>query len=348
MKKALVLLTAFLLLFTLVSCSSGEAVPDGMQLGYSDNEMGYKFYVPSGWIISNTGNIRAAYASRLDTSSISFAKVELSDEQADNEAYFFGTYFSESLAEFPSEPEITLNGEIALFGKKDYEADKAIKYIFNYEYASHKFTTMQILIKKSENYFIFTYTALNEARNDEETYYAFHLEEIQKCIEEFMFTEPSASVGDETVYEKDADGYLLYSDSSLAGFSLYVSPDFSLDYASAIVSATHKDGSNVTMTRATAAGVTVDKYWETRQTELAAIVSELTVIRENAECRFGNATKKFCYEYSFTYNGKQFKVYQVLAVYGMDGYVFTYTAESQNYDAHINAVMKITDKVVLK
>jgi hypothetical protein len=235
-----------------------------------------------------------------------------------------------------------------IFGKKDYTAEQAVKYVFSHEYDNHKFTSMQILMKANGRYYIFTYTSMDELRGDTETYYAFHLKEAQRCIEEFQFFIPKGEEIAPPEYEKDAEGYLLYSDESFAGFSLYMPESFTLDYASAIVSATHEDGSNVTMTKVTAAGVAVNKYWERRKTELSAIVTDLSVISENAECEFGNATNKFKYEYTFNYNGKTYRVYQVLAVYGTNGYVFTYTAKAGNYDLHLQEIMKITDKVVLK
>jgi hypothetical protein len=351
MKKLVILLVFVLTALALVSCG-GEATPDGMQICYANASEGYNFYVPDGWVISNTNNIRSAYASRIDTSSVSFAEVKPEKPEALGitlEDYFFGSYFEEQKSEFPSEPEITVHGENANFGKKDYRADKAIKYIFNHEYDNHKFTTMQILVSANSRYYIFTYTALNEERSEGETYYSFHLAEIQKCIEEFMFIEIEASEDDVPDYESDSDGFLLYSDSSLAGFSLYVSPDFALDYSSAIVSATHEDGSNITMTEATSTGGTAKQYWEMRKAELSAIVSELTVIKEDSECTFGNRNKySFEYEYTYRYNGKTFHVYQVLAVHGMNGYVFTYTANEENYGIHIDKINSVCDKVVFK
>lgn len=355
MKKILLLLVCLITVFSLASCDT-ESTPDGMQLCWGGSDVGYNFYVPDGWVLSNTGNIHASYASRIDISSVSFAEVKISEPEIlpeqmgaySPDLYFFEFYFKEQLKEFPSAPEITVNGENTVFGKKDYTAERAIKYIFNHEYDNHKFTTMQILLKANSKYYIFTYTSMNEERSEGETYYAFHLTEVRKCIDEFMFLENAATEKAEIEYEKDGDGFLLYSDKSLSGFELYVSPDFSLDYQSAIVSATHADGSNITMTKVTAAGVAVNEYWERRQTELSAIVSDITVIAENEPCEFGNAQKMFSYEYTFKYNGKTFHVYQVLAVYGMNGYVFTYTATEANYLTHIDKINDSCDKVILK
>ena len=201
---------------------------------------------------------------------------------------------------------------------------------------------------------LFTYTAVNEPRTDEETYYEFHLDEVQKCIEEFIFESPTASDTPKTEYIKDEDGYLLYSDSKLSGFDLYVHPDFELDYASAIVSATHKDGSNVNMTETNMSNVYVNEYWKNKKAELSAIVTDIKTIKENEPASFGNITKMstfeyaYAYEYTFRYNGKDFHVYQVLCAKGLNGYVFTYTAREEVYAEHIDEIMTIIDKAVIK
>ena len=67
---------------------------------------------------------------------------------------------------------------------------------------------------------------------------------------------------------------------------------------------------------------------------------------------FGNADAANAYEYTFTYNGSEYHVYQVIAVEGWTlsyrGYVFTYTAKEANYSLHIDDVMKTIEKVDFK
>jgi hypothetical protein len=67
---------------------------------------------------------------------------------------------------------------------------------------------------------------------------------------------------------------------------------------------------------------------------------------------FGNADAANAYEYTFTYNGSDYRVYQVIAVEGWTlsyrGYVFTYTAKADNYSAHIDDIMKTIKKVDFK
>lgn len=352
MKKTALIFLAVITLLAFTACKKSD-VPDGMQLIYGSKSDGYYFYAPEEWTVSNVGNIKAAYASRVDATSMSFAEVfpEPKDE-TDKETYFFTKYFEDSLAEFPTPPTVTVNAENTVFGKEGESADKAVRYAYNYEYSGRKFGFMQILIKEGERYFIFTYTALLENRTEGKTYYEFYSEKLSKVIESFRFTEALQN-DSETNYKEDTDGYILISDSSLSGFDFYVPKDFTPDYSSAIVSATHTDGSNVSLTEATATGVVINEYWENRKNELSAIITgEVNEISVNEKTALGNANSAFAYEYTFVYNGETYHTYQILAIEGpllmQKGYVFTYTAKESNYSEHIDDITKIIEKVNFK
>lgn len=353
MKKTGILLLIIVSLFALFSCSDSD-LPEGMQLVYGSDGDGYFFYAPEEWTVSNVGEIKSAYASRIDVSSVSFAEVTASipmPEGINKASYFFGDYFTDSLKEFPVAPTVTINAENTVFGCEGFTADKAIKYAFNYEYSGHKFGFMQILIQKGERFFILTYTAALDIKSGDKTYYDYYAEKVQNVINNFKFVERSSS-DNKTEYKKDTDGYILISDSDLSGFELYVPETFAPDYSSAIVSATHADGSNVTVTEATSVGVKVSDYWEIRKKELSAIVSDIVEIEVGKPLEFGNANYAFSYEYTFVYNGEKYHVYQVFAVEGpmlfQKGYAFTYTAKEENYSAHKQEIENIIKKVDFK
>lgn len=354
----LILITAISII-SLSSCG-GSDTPSGMQLVYGGETAGYCFYAPEEWTVSNTGEIKSAYVSRVDTTSVSFAEVLpekfLPITEIKAEDYFFNSYFNDSLSEFPASSKITVtvNGENTVFGKVGEEADRAVKYAYNYEYAEHKFGFMQILIKEGDRYFIFTYCALLEEKKDGKTYYDYYLEDkVLPIIENFRFTEKTGDNA-EKVYKKDKDGFILISEAKLAGFNLYVPETFVPDYSSAIVSATHSDGSNINMSEATMTGnnVTVADYWNFRKQELAAIVTNLTEIKINEPVKLGNADAAFSYEYTFVYNGETYHVYQIYAIEGplllQEGYVFTYTAKNENFGLHFEDVKSVVGKVDFK
>ena len=124
MKK--LLLTAILLLaaISLFGCS-GEELPEGMQLVNGGVDKGYYFYAPEEWTVSNVAAIDAAYASKTDNSSVTFAEIDKSTfplaEGESAKDYFFNKYFEDSLKEYPDSitPKITVNGQV-LEGE-DYE-----------------------------------------------------------------------------------------------------------------------------------------------------------------------------------------------------------------------------------
>ncbi len=359
----LAMATASLIMFS--SCSDGSDIPEGMQLVFGSEADGYYFYAPEEWTVSNIGEIKSAYASRVDSTSVSFAEVfpEADVTGADKEEYFFNSYFNDSLEEFPDsmKPTVTLNGEATVFGKESEAADKAVKYTYNYEYSDNTFGFMQILIKEKNRYFVFTFCALLEQRTDGKTYYDYYLEKLQKVIEEFRFVETTEEK-EKTEYKKDSDGFILISDKKLAGFELYVPETFIPDYSSAIVSATHSDGSNINITEATGTGEQPSEYIMRRFAEIEKVTGSKVICdkanySENGETtdvthelvQFGNAKAGYAYEYKYTYNGSTYHIYQVLAIDGFgifyDGYVFTYTAKDANYPLHTDEIKSIIQKV---
>ncbi len=357
MKKLGIVFLLLFTIFSLASCGDGVDVPEGMQLVYGSEHDGYYFFAPEEWTVSNVGGIKSAYVSTLDITSVSFAEVDpakMNKGEKDTESYFFEDYFNDSLSEFPSAPKDLEGPSNYIFGKENESADKACAYTYSYEYSGHNFGFLQILIENDEKYYVFTYTALLESRNGGATYYDHYFEEkLIGIIESFRFvdTVSSGDASENPEYKKDEDGYLLISDPGLADFELYVPEEFMLDYASAIVSATHNDGSNITMSKATATGIDIEAYWKARKEELSAVVKNLTVIKDihrDQTVQMGNASYAFECEYTYEYNGSTYHVYQILCVdksFLGNGYVFTYTASEENYEKHLPEIIKVVNKV---
>lgn len=370
MKKLYLALILILATLLLASCGEAEA-PEGMQLVYGSDEDGYYFYSPANWNISNLDGIKAAYVSKINITSVSFSEVAVTPPDGVNATdYFFTDYFNDSLSEFPTEPTITKNAEDTVFGAEGAKADKAIRYEYNYEYEGHTFGFVQILMTKHGSYYIFTYTSTFDKYDEEKTYYETYLDKLDMVINNFKFVEKKgAESEDNTVYEKDADGYILVSDEELCGFKLYVTEDFKVDYSSAAVSVSLTDGSNIMITETSPANLYIDEYWAQRKEELSKIVTSLTVISEiptervkegepgyeeykaavlNSACSLGNAVSAYLCEYTYEYNGSTYHVYQIFAVdssFMGSGYTFTYTAKEENFKNHLDTVKKIISKV---
>jgi hypothetical protein len=312
------------------------------------------------------GEVKAAYISSINDTSVSFAEIKITDRD-DPKVYFFGDYFEDSLSEFPSEPTILVNGDAATFGQGDFAADSAQKYIYNYthreavykddgtvEYKEIKFSFMQILISHGDRFFIFTYSGRDNAEeNGGKSNYESYLEKAQSVIDNFRFVKVTdeSDVEENKELTKDEDGFILVSDKVLSGFDFYAPEDFTSKISSAIVSVAHEDGSSVSMSRATGTGVSAKLYWAKRKADLEAICQSVTEIEIEKEATIGNASSplygSWCwsYEYEYVYHGTAYRVYQILAIDGQNGYVFTYTARSDLYEAHIDAVQKMISKV---
>ena len=337
MKKTALLALVFTLLLFLVSCNGNDGAPDGMQLVRGGNDVGYYFYAPEEWTVANNGEISAAYTSKLDVTSMTFAPA--SAPMADMESYF-----ESALSEFTYELTNTPTLESCDFGN----ATSAYKTVYEFKYENYDFRAMQIFVSYGERFYIFTYTAQLVERTSGETYYDFYLSDIQSVIQNFTFTDITEAPAP-IEYEKDSDGYLLVSDKNICGYDLYIHPDWSVRYAAANIGALTTGGASLNITESTSVGVSRDEYWERRQTELSQLVTNLHIEGEHIETRLGNSTWAFAYEYTYTYASRQYHVYQIVAVVGtwplQDGYVFTYTAPEDIYDDNLDEVLKMIEKV---
>ena len=343
MKKIFCLLLLLSICISLVSCGKDDGTPEGMQLVRGGEEYGFYFYAPEEWTVSNIGDISAAYASGVDTSSVSYVETDM-PESVDE-------YFKESLKEFSTPPTFrnengeeisaqSVSGTRITFGN----ADDAIEYVFEYEYSGHKFRTRQIFTSYGERFGIFTFTAVLENISDKDmTQFDFYREKLNSMITNFKYVAKNGEPEAPTYEAKD--GYKLVSDIKTARFSLFVPEELDVEYSSGIVCATYSDNSNITMTRAMSTGLTISAYWEKRQTELSAIVKDIEIISPLAETSFGNAKSAAAIEYTYTYNGTVYHVYQVFSVTSFNGFAFTYTAREDCYALHIDEVKEIMQRV---
>ena len=348
MKKILSIILLITLTLGLVSCGNKKGdVPEGMQLVRGGNDVGYYMYAPEEWTVSNLGNVSMAYASNVDNSSVTYTETEPPKMSV-------AEYFKQSCESYTPDMKFQLisseDGVPTVFGN----ADKATKFEFDFEYAGHKFRSMQILTEYQGRFGIFTFTSFRENMSSSDAIqYDYYKEKIDKVTTEFVFVSKASSDTETTYTTKD--GYKLISDKSVAKFNLYVPEDFTVEYSSGLVSALMPDGSSINLSRATQTNVKVNEYLSTRLEELGAIVSDITIIQHknddgtlsnfNPKDSLGNAKSAASQEYTFVYNGVTYHVYQVCAITTFNGFVFTYTATEENYYKNLDTVKKIAEKV---
>lgn len=342
----LALITVFSI-FALTSCSNKDGVPKGMQLVRGGEDVGYYFYGPEEWAVANYADISCTYASKIDMSSMTFVETEKPEGTV-------AEYFESEKVKFPYEITVTVNGEDCNFGN----TFGAKKYVYTYTYKTFSYTCMQIFVTYGERFFIFTYTASNAKRNDGDlSYYDYYLEKVQATIEAFKIVDKTGNAP-AVEYERDSEGYKLISDKNLAGFKMYVPDSFEVDHTSAMVSASHPDGSNVNMSRTTYTQVSSEEYWQVRKQnieayadkvldESGALISSLKQIGDKpTQLYLDDVRWALAYEYTYVYEGVTYHVYQVHIVQSAtDGYVFTYIAPEEYYQTHLAEIEKVLNKI---
>lgn len=383
MKKiSLYLLCLALLTALLTSCNKGPEAPEGLVLLSAEDEA-FTLYCPEGWsdVSAPYNASEKVYAARLtgtSKTSVTFVKadmptdgVALTDEGTDPTLARIKVYFDNSLSALPegikSTLSVTLSPEATSFGNapKAYKAIYTYKYeSFDYElgdYAPTDFTCMQIFVINGEDFYIFTYNAHGTpAAEDTEGDYMKYLEKIQLSIDSFSFKEGGGRPASDPEYERDADGYCLVSDRRLAGFDLYLPESARVVASSGYVEARLGDGAGVSLSRATDTGVKVSDYWKLRKDNLSRIVENITELDVNIINKpatedepaprrvvLGDLAENrvAAYEYTYDFGGKTYRVYQIMGVDSFNGYVFTYTAEADAFEEHLDEVNKILEKV---
>ncbi len=336
MKRTIALLLAVITaLFSLAGCGTTSDVPDGMQLVRGGDSLGYYLYAPEGWTVSSQGNISAAYVSSVDTTSVTLV-------EADMPSVSIKEYFEAARADFTFPVNVTKENGDFKFGN----AEEARQFIYDYEYSGYKFRTMQVFAKFDGRFYIFTFTSQLTERSEGETYYDYHLNNNLTGITNNVKFVKKSGTADKPDYP-DVDGYLLVSDRSLSGFDLYVTKDYSVDFSDGIVSVSREDGANITLSKATRAGVSIKEYWETRKKELEAIVGTVTEIKVNnvEGVELGNLTQAASYEYTYTLGGVSYHVYQIFGVDAWNGYAFTFTAPEAVYTQRIEEALDIASRI---
>ena len=351
MKKILLVLTLFIMTaLTLTACQVNDGTPEGMQTVYGSDIDGYYFYGPEEWVVANVGDIKCTYVSTVDYTSATFVKSnlpsvsipELSEEARVKE------YFLNSIERLNSEPFSNfslsdVNGESCDFGN----ADSAYKFVYSYTYGEKPYKTMQILLFKGEDFYIFTYnSSAQEYSQEEGSYYQFYLKnKIQPIIENFKFVNKSGAAEEVKQYDKDENGNIIVSDKSKADFTLTVSEEYTPDYSEGMVSVTHKDGANITVSKLIDSTISIKDNYLQRKDKLKALSDKAddgralfeeikgVKVDENGDeslhiIELSNARSAALFEYKYTIFGEEYYVYQVFIVVGhldMKAYVFTLT-----------------------
>ncbi len=382
LKLTTILIVLAAVLALLCACGEGDGAPEGMQLCAGTDELGFYFYVPEEWMLSPYADVYAAFAATVDTTSASYTETgvpAMSDDQSiplsQRRAASAKSYFDSSMAEYKSGYTLLVDCEAVTFGN----ADIAFKFVFDHEHQGGKYRTMQILVYFEDRFGIFTFNSPNVPLTTDKPQFEYYSEKTQLIIDSFKFvskvegSDASTPQDSEPVY--DSDGFLLITDKRIAGFELYIPNELTVRHSDGLVVVDLGDGASLSATKSNISGVTYDGYFNQRKSELEALFGTVTVIQnitepwrcvkcevENessldkcSECEtarpigvpysISGATSAFLYEYTYTFMGEEYRVYQVLAATKTTGYSFTFTSRVADFDQEIDTVRTILGKV---
>ena len=382
LKTALLLCLLITALALLCACGESDGAPEGMQLCAGSDSLGFYFYVPEEWMLSSYANIHSAFVAKIDITSASYTEVTppaLSDDEtmpvSQRRALAAKDYFDRSMSSYKAGYTTLIDCESVTFGN----AEHAFKFVYDHEYQNSKFRTMQILVYFEDRFGIFTFNSYNTPLTTDKPQFEYYAEKTQGIIDSFKFVSakgenpPSADEG-EPVY--DADCYLLASDKKRAGFELYIPKELKVVHSDGLVVVELGKDASFSATKSNITGVTYDGYFKSRVEELETLFGTVTVITEEGEwecvkcngknapevskcaqcqtersigvrCEIDGATAAFLYEYTYSFMGEEYRVYQVLAATRTTGYCFTYTARAEDFDTHLDTVLAILGKVKL-
>ena len=350
MKKALSLILSLILILTaltsLAACSKTGDAPEGMQLVRGGEDVGYYMYAPEEWMVANQDElgIACSYVSKVNNTSVTLVEGSFTAENV-------AEYVAAELAKFPL--ALAMTETLKLKPDALGNASKAWKTSYTYKYGDFEYRVLQIFAIYSDRSYIFTYSASTGTYDGEVSYYDKFLEQAEAVISNIKFVDKVASESDTPTYEKDRDGYSLVSDKKLAGFAMYIPDTYTLDFASSIVSATRADGTNVNVSEATDTNTDSVGYWTTRFATLEKLGATVKLLDPEKEditsaqvaVSLGDGVRATSLKYSVTFGGEVRNVYQVLIVKGMNGYVFTYSANEAIFESNLAEAQTILNKI---
>ena len=137
-------------------------------------------------------------------------------------------------------------------------------------------------------------------------------------------------------------GFKEISEDGLS-YNLLVPDEWVSDISTGVTAAyvSEFDYSNISVTAFELTDIpTLEDYWSTYEPELKSIFSEFEYTREGDETKLDGVR---ALEYTGIMSGTKYKFMQIVAIKDARVHIFTYTAELDKYDSHMEDVLAMLD-----
>ncbi len=333
------LLAAVMMTCGLVSCASTSEVPDGYQYATCGGEY-FRLFVPTQWTVNTESGVSSAYASNTDNmvsmTEVAFTPAE--DSEATPLAQFVDSHLTELSAMKDYKQEKSFDSTLSGYRAKDITcvgtvSDKTLRF-------------RQVLTRvgdgEKDRYYIFTYSAPTDS-------FDTLLDVVDEILENITFESfPFEGEDDRKIPSnvEAPEGMKLVSDNEVA-YRFFAPESWIRDVNNGqnFVYVSETDRSNVSVMAYEPEDYTtytVEKYWSECKAVYETSFENFTVISESETTLDGGTRQAKVFEYTYTLGGVTYHTRQTVCMAGMI-YAMTYTALPENYDAHLEDVIKMEE-----
>ena len=334
MKKIIAVLTAIIfLVLPLTACSSGEAVPRGMQLASAEGEP-FKLYVPEGMNLNLDSGISGAFAHNPEKIVISARYYTPADAEMTVSEYisYCEKSYAEALTEF-----VVVSHDPDVLGGKD-----AIKLVYTAKMDSVNYTcTQYTVLHNGDMVSLHIYIPTDAVES--------YAEVTKSVVSNFQLCDKAEPKNDELVDKDTPDGMKIASHDKIE-YRLYVPKSWICDSESGVSEAYYPESekTNVTVTAYSPDGeMSAAEYIELCEEEYKTAILGYELI--DKEDGFKVAKRDaISITFSANYDGISYKIRQTTLEYNGMIYSITYTATESCFDLHTDDLEQIISEFTFR
>ena len=329
-----------------VACTGQSEIPDGYQYATCKGEY-FRLFVPTQWTVNTESGVSGAYYSLAEGTAVSMAEVYF-DIPSDGGA---GEDVTASLADFFAAHVAEISEMSGYKAEKEFDATlgsyKAKDVTYTAVKGGETYRFRQVLTKVEGRFYLFTYSSKADT-------FDRWLDTVDGILENVLFyAYPFEGSGDEKkipAVDGIPEGMKLVTGNDVA-YRFFAPEAWIIGEAeaAALVHASETDRSNVTVVsyEPETDGYSVADYWENTEKYYKDALTDYALTAEPAESHMGGKDATV-YEYTYSLGGVTYKCRQVVCVYSYMIVTMTYTALTENYDAHLAEVERMQAELTFR